>query len=346
MTKIKRITCFLLLLLLVTLPGCRSGLHLRSHAIPLLTGRKSPVLFIAVSPDEHFLMIGQRVEIPKSESNATIPVIHVYNLDPDSNRTKYSFEAGSQRFSGVFTNNGKTVIACDRKGIIRLRTKDGHIENILPKDRPRLISPQGDTVACVTQRGNWTVYAAKSQSILSRLPDNVDQVIAFSPTEKCAACSIKQTDPAVEGSRIVFLSYETENPVPGAELELNDHVSECGMFSPDGRKFAALNGSDTVDVWDVATGKPEHSITTDGMVQALVFAPDGDKLMIGIQGKSAKLCSWDLQTEKLTELFTDRFTEGITSICYAPNGETVYFGDTKGNVKQWNMGSRRPRRIR
>jgi WD40 repeat protein len=78
-------------------------------------------------------------------------------------------------------------------------------------------------------------------------------------------------------------------------------------FSADGKTLASAadGNSDTVTVWDVATGKADKKIktTTDG-VNAVAFSPDGKFLVTGcghdalpVAGPTLRL--WDLPTGKL-----------------------------------------------
>ena len=333
--------------LMITLfsPGCRIGsMNLHSRSIPLLSGsKKPPILFLAVAPDEQSILTGQRINSPIGSE--TIPVFYCH--DTVSN-AKHSFEAASAlNFSGVFLDNGQTVLACDKKGITYLHVKDGRSENLVPKGRARLVSPKGDAVACVSQRGQWRIYSPQTQTVLCELPENVEQVIAFSPVAPWIACSVKLTDPNQSGTaKIEFMTFDSDTPQTRASFELDYYASDQGVFSPDGLCYATIRSPGSVGIWDVATGKLRHSINDiDGVVQTLAFSPDGTKLAIGVQAQYAKMFIWNTQNSGLDEIYSDRFCEGITSACFAVNGEKIYFGDSNGNVKLWDRTSKHVKKV-
>ena len=349
-SQIKQTTFFLLLLFASMISGCGvQYLAIRSKTpTQIATFRKSPIRMVALSSNERYLMTGQRIETPFKESGS-VPVVQVLDLDPGSPQAKFSMEAApNPTISGVFLDDGETVMTCSKAGLSQMRLNNGVVENILmPEQRAKIISPQGDAVACVTQQGEWGIYSPKKQSMICQFPENVEKVLAFSPIEYRVACAVKSGDSSRAGkTRIVFWSYETGTPEPGAGFEIDHYASDQSVFSNDGRNFATVRNSGTIGIWDVNTGRLRNSSTKiEGVVQSLAFSPDGTKLAIGTHGKYGKLSLWDIQTGEFEELFTERQAEGITAVCFNSSGELIYLGDSLGNVKRWNIASKHQQRI-
>jgi RNA polymerase sigma factor (sigma-70 family) len=105
--------------------------------------------------------------------------------------------------------------------------------------------------------------------------------------------------------------FENENMVPVA-------------IAPDGKTVAGVDSpsSSTVHLRDVATGKKLHTFGPLGMVEKLVFTPDGKTLAaleVGDGGSRVHL--WDVAGGKLrTRLKTP---DSVSSVAFAPDGRTV-----------------------
>ncbi len=86
-------------------------------------------------------------------------------------------------------------------------------------------------------------------------------------------------------------------------LQLKKHSGSVNAiaFSPEGN-FLASGGDDrTVIIWEIATGKPRHTLKGhDLAVTCLAFSPDGSLLATGAGNSSVVL--WDVPTGKLNRV--------------------------------------------
>ncbi|MCX6092065.1 MAG: WD40 repeat domain-containing protein [Candidatus Bipolaricaulota bacterium] len=108
--------------------------------------------------------------------------------------------------------------------------------------------------------------------------------IAFSPDGRTLACggdSITLWDP-VSGKRL------REMDIPAGAVYSVAFYSVA--FSPDGRTLAAGTNSQTVTLWDVATGTPLRTLSGhSGAVNSVAFSPDGNTVASGAADHTVRL---------------------------------------------------------
>jgi RNA polymerase sigma factor (sigma-70 family) len=99
---------------------------------------------------------------------------------------------------------------------------------------------------------------------------------------------------------------------------------EAVAIAPDGKTVATADwySSSTVYVRDTATGRKLHTFGPFGLVNKLVFAPDGKTLAALESSESdSKVHLWDVASGKLrTRLKTP---DSVSSVAFAPDGKTV-----------------------
>jgi WD40 repeat protein len=133
------------------------------------------------------------------------------------------------------------------------------------------------------------------------------------------------------GALALVLASEVAGKIPPPP-----HYWGTLAFSPDGRTLA--NGHyDKVEVWDVATGKPLHTLRAHtSAVQGIAFSPDGRT--VASAGFDGRLCLWDPQRGKLRQTLTDN-GRGLWSVTFAPDGRTLAAVDGDGKVNLWEVRS-------
>src|SRR5262249_55228405 len=100
-------------------------------------------------------------------------------------------------------------------------------------------------------------------------------------------------------------------------------------FSPDGTRLATASGggvwaSDTVQVCDVATGKPLWRIFHTDWVARLSFSPDGTRLAAG--GRKMTLTVWDAKNGKKLVGSRERH-RAYNAVTFSPDGRRLACAD-------------------
>src|SRR3954451_24306080 len=112
-------------------------------------------------------------------------------------------------------------------------------------------------------------------------------------------------------------------------------------FSPDGRYLAASN-SNTVRLWEVATGEAWTTLKGHAnLVSTVAFLDGGRMLASGSGDRTVNL--WDIsRTGAVRDVLTGH-RGGVFSLAFTPDSKTLASGCTDGSIKLWNVGSGRER---
>jgi WD40 repeat protein len=107
-------------------------------------------------------------------------------------------------------------------------------------------------------------------------------------------------------------------------------------FSPNGQILATGEDNFSVQVWNVANGKPAASPLkghTDA-VKSIAFNPADDKVLASA-GLDGKIILWDLSTRKSQVL--EKHTDWVNSIQFSSDGKLLVSTSHDGTLKLWRV---------
>jgi WD40 repeat protein len=108
-------------------------------------------------------------------------------------------------------------------------------------------------------------------------------------------------------------------------------------FSRNGRLVATAGGDDTVNVWNVRTGRLASTIPHPGPVRSMSFAPDGRELLTF--GPHRVVYVWELRDAFLQMKLRLRGFVGAAR--FAPNVELIGTGGSDRMARLWDISLRR-----
>lgn len=131
--------------------------------------------------------------------------------------------------------------------------------------------------------------------------------------------------PAIDGvnDKTVFLK----------EFVQTDDAVLAVALSPDGKKLASAGIDRLLRVWDLPSGKLEHTIENHAdWVFALAFAPDGKHLITGSRDKTAKV--WDLTAKESVLTFPDH-QNPVYAVAMTDDGKLGLSCGDDNQIRQW-----------
>lgn len=117
------------------------------------------------------------------------------------------------------------------------------------------------------------------------------------------------------------------------ELVQTDDAILALALSPDGKKLASAGTDRLLRVWDLPSGKLEHTIENHAdWVFGLAFAPDGKHLVTGSRDKTAKV--WDLTAKESVLTFPDH-QQPVYAVAITGDGKLGISVGEDNQVRQW-----------
>ena len=126
---------------------------------------------------------------------------------------------------------------------------------------------------------------------------------------------------------------------PSIQTAANVQRIRAIAFSPDGKLLASSVG--TIDhpgmlvVWDIATGKERWTHRENKTVLAAVFAPDGQRLAIGVQDGNVKL----LDAATGVEQKSFHHPQTARAVAFSPDGKLLAAGVGDMSIHIWDLES-------
>ncbi len=119
------------------------------------------------------------------------------------------------------------------------------------------------------------------------------------------------------------------------------------VLSADGTQLAVALGENTVQVWDVKTGKLIFTLTQPGegvAYQKLTYSPNGANLLAGFLNT---ITHWDIATGELTTFEPGCWGDTIFDLSYSPDGKQLAIAcgpvdNPVGSLILWDVMNNRP----
>lgn len=137
------------------------------------------------------------------------------------------------------------------------------------------ISPDGKRLAACGDQGGLLVQHLEKpdESVRWQGPAGNVSDLRFSPDGRLLVGSCGPT---------VHRGYRLWDAADGRELHFiagSPHQRYSMAFTPDGTRLATVGGEETIQLWDVATGRELLTLRNARLVNAVCFTPEGEKLL-------------------------------------------------------------------
>jgi WD40 repeat protein len=121
------------------------------------------------------------------------------------------------------------------------------------------------------------------------------------------------------------------------DIETGGRRVRALAFSPDGSRIAAAGNSPTIDIFDVATGKPIMSLSTrPAKVYSLAFM-DSQHLATG--GTDDRITLWDLDSKQADAQLVGH-TGTVAALACDSTGRILVSGSYDTTLRVWNLSDK------
>ncbi len=123
-------------------------------------------------------------------------------------------------------------------------------------------------------------------------------------------------------------------------LGKHDNWVESVSFSPDDEQIASCGGDSTVKIWRVTDGECIKNFSYSDRVRSVVFSPDGQFLVTGIDNRI------DDNTVRIRNIESDEqsktlgeHSNGVLSVSFNSDGQKLASGGQDNTVKIWDVAN-------
>lgn len=145
-----------------------------------------------------------------------------------------------------------------------------------------------------------------------------------------AHCAFAEADPTEELIRIIKTKggKEVRRWAAGGVKRL--------VYSPDGQTLAALDESNRITIWEVASAQPRNDFAvTASQINALEFSPNGRWLAAGCEDETVRL--WDSWKGTFLRAFVGHH-KPVHALAFSPDGRILASGAGDGLIRLWMAG--------
>ncbi len=188
-------------------------------------------------------------------------------------------------------------------------------------------SPSGNRFATISNTDTsmvqvWDVHTGSNLVASFHLTAPVSEIV-WTPDGNIVASGDKEVDVLdVAAQRIVLKVIPTRIA-----------LLPVWALSPDGRRLASLNGTDTLQLWDAVTGQKLNVYQSPGnSVKVMAWSPDSSTLATGSTDGIVRVWKGDTVPETYHS-----GSSAILNITWSPDGKSIAVGDIDGNMWEWQV---------
>lgn len=290
-----------------------------------LTSHTWPVLSIAISSDNQFLVSGSAdytIKIWELQTSRLIATLRGHS------EPVYAVAMSPDNQHIVSGSSDNTIKIWELSTGELISTLTGHSDSVYSV----AISPDGQTIAS----GSWdnTIklwnlpdsISAKSGQPICTFTGHSDWVysLAFSPDGQMLASG--------SWDRTVKLWNIAKGKLIRSLLGHSDRIFSVA-FSPHKQMLASASWDKTIKLWDLSTGKVIHTLIGHrDRVFSIAFHPQEKILVSGSWDNTIKL--WNIDTGKLIRTLT-KHSDTIWSVVFSADGQTLACGTHDHLIQIW-----------
>jgi WD40 repeat protein len=277
-------------------------------------------------------------------------VMVAWDLEKDKELGRYKFYYTSSATYLSFADKGNSVVMNGEEGFVvyDLETQKRRLNVKLEKFEGRAVIASPDSKWVVVSGGYCPAifYDAKTGKKDFALENGhwPVQHLAFTPDGKYLITLSEYTPrPRITSDEFNYIVWDVATKKRVATMKTNRGAKALAM-APDGKTLATTLGDETIEFWEIKTGKKTNSIDLNHPklrmhgVKGMSFSPDGK--LLAVTGNTAELLLFDVKTghvvsrfEGVVPKYPDKETFGIERLSFSPDGKLLAIGTNRNTVK-------------